>query len=643
MTKSKFISSTIIAVIATILFIFIHKYDNIPFTKKITEDKAFDYLAKYYLADENVTTNSPHVMVFGIDNFYFRSQKMLDEENQTNYGFLFPHDKIVDFIEKIDEKTKTNHPKALFIDFDFEFTSSAYGKELTKENLAFIEMLKKERPYSILLPKTSKYNFIESSSDKTIQALISNKKIIFVSVPLPYSNKDFITRRFIPYEQYKHSVTSEEHNYSSAYVTMWKMFNPDSNITKEFKKQEVVENRILVKSYKAPPFINKNYSYKQSNWEMLDYYSANYPLKRIDNNNFSDALIFLGRTDEVDSFNVLTSKAKLSGVEIQANALMTLFYFDGKLEKVGIYKGSLFVFIVFFISTLFMHKFLNALPNEAKIFLVKREVSYLTVSFAFTTLVMALTSAFVLVKYKQWLDWNSSLILFSFSLTILMVLEFVTRFKINIKGFWMKVIIGLVLTVLVSVVFANSLLVKEGDVRVEIDLKEYNLTKDDKQELKAGAKVCVKDGNGTVLINNEVVLSNDINNSCVEIAKKKKFNFKEWFEKHKKVVLALFSEEKEQTKLAVTRKGGEAETAIGTISLKSSDEYLVIKNDTWSPNPITLKVLDGNGNVVHKDIHEEGDTALFIVSREVLRDGYRVLVSDGFAGLVVDVEVKVDN
>jgi hypothetical protein len=29
------------------------------------------------------------------------------------------------------------------------------------------------------------------------------------------------------------------------------MFNPESNITKDFKKQEVVENRILVKSYQV--------------------------------------------------------------------------------------------------------------------------------------------------------------------------------------------------------------------------------------------------------------------------------------------------------------------------------------------------------------------------------------------------------
>ena len=639
MTKSKLISSTIIAVIATILFALIHEYANIQLTKKITEDKAFDYLAKYYLADDNVPTNSPHVMVFGIDNFYFKSENLLDEDNQTNYGFLFPHDKIVKFIKKIDEIAKVKHPKALFIDYDFEFTSSVYGQELTKENLALMEMLKKERPYTILLPKTSKYNFVESSSDKIIQSLIRNKKIVFVSVPLPYS-KDEITRRFVPFMPYKHSVTSQEHNYTSAYVAMWQMFNPESNITKDFKKQEVVENRILVKSYKPSLFVDKKYAYKQSNWEILDYYSANYPLERIKLDNFSNALIFLGRTDDADSFKVLTSKGKLSGVEVQANALMTLFYFDGTLKKVNIYKSLPFVFMVFFLTSLFVHKFLNLLPNQVRVFLVKRKISQITVAFALATVVMALVSVFVLLKYKQWFDWNSSLILFGSSLTVLMVIEFVTRFKINIKGFWMKVIIGLVLTVLLSVVFANSLLVEDGNVTVEIDSKEYNLTKNTTRELKAGAKVCVKEGNGTVLINSKVVLSKDLNNSCIELVKKKKFDFKEWFKKYKKVVFSLFSKAKEQTKLAVTRKGGEAETATGTISLKSSDEYLVIKNSTWSPYPIRLKVLDVNGDIVYEDIHEKGDVVLFIVSREFLKNGYRVLVSDGFGELVVDVKLE---
>jgi len=637
MTKSKFLSSFITAIIATILFALIHEYGNVQLIKKLTEDKAFDYLAKYYLVDERVKTSSPHVMVFGIDNFYFKEQGLLDDDNQTNYGFLFPHDKIVKFIEKIDEVSKENAPKALFIDYDFEFTSSLYGQILTEENLAFIEVLKKKRNYTILLPKTSKYNFIESSSEQRIQALISNKKIVFVSVPLPHS-KDGVTRRFIPFIPYKHSMTNQEHNYTSAYVSMWQMFNTERNISKDFKEQEVIENKLIVKNYEVSSYTNKHYLYQQSNWEMLKYYSANYPLERINNQNFSNALILFGRTDGEDSFSVTSSKGKLSGVEVQANALMTLFYFDGKLEKVDISKSVIFVFLLFLVSRLFMHKFLNTLPNEARIFLVKKEFSQLTLTFAFTTMVMALVSMFILVQYQKWFDWNSSLILFSYSSMLLIGIEFIVRLKINLRSLSMKVGVVLVFMVGLGFIFANTFSVKDGNVTVEIDSKEYNLTENHEQKLASGSKICVKDGNGSVLVNEEVLLSKSLDNSCLELKEKKKFDFEAWFKKNMHKVALLFGDDKEQVKLAVTRKGDECEVVTGTMVLKPSDEYLVLKKDCWSPFDIKLEVLDGK-DVIYSDVNSKDDETIFIVPKDFLKDDYKVVVYDGLGGEVVNIKL----
>lgn len=639
MTKSKFLSSFITAIIATIFFALIHEYGNVQLIKKLTEDKAFDYLAKYYLADESVKTNSPNVMVFGIDNFYFKEQGLLDDDNQTNYGFLFPHDKIVKFIEKIDEVSKDNAPKALFIDYDFEFTSSVYGQILTEGNLAFIEILKKKRNYTILLPKTSKYNFIESSSDQRIQALISNQKIVFVSVPLPHS-KDGVTRRFIPFIPYKHSMTNQEHNYTSAYVSMWQMFNTERNISKDFKEQEVVENKLIVKNYQVSPYTNKRYLYQQSNWEMLKYYSANYPLERINNQNFSNALILLGRTDGEDSFSVTGAKGKLSGVEVQANALMTLFYFDGKLEKVDISKSVIFVFLLFLVSRLFMHKFLNILPNEARIFLVKKEFSQLTLTFAFTTMVMALVSMFSLVQYQKWFDWNSSLILLSYSSIVLIGVEFIVRLKINLRSLWMKVGVVLVFVVGLGFLFANTFSVKDGNVTVEIDSKEYNLTKNHEQKLASGSKICVKDGNGSVLVNEEVLLSKSLDNPCLELKEKEKFDFEAWFKKNMNKVALLFGDVKEQVKLAVTRKGDECEVVTGTLVLRPSDEYLVLKKDCWSPFDIKLEVLDGK-DVIYSDVNSKDDETIFIIPKDFLKDGYKVMVYDGLGGVVVDIKLKM--
>jgi len=124
----------------------------------------------------------------------------------------------------------------------------------------------------------------------------------------------------------------------------------------------------------------------------------------------------------------------------------------------------------------------------------------------------------------------------------------------------------------------------------------------------------------------------------------KGMDFDKWF-KNSINKIAVVVDTKIEDKIviasAVTRKGTESKKFIGTMKLKASDEYLVIKNSAWSPLPISLKILDDKGQEVYKDINKDKDETLFIVSREVLSDGYRVLVSDGIGDLVVDVKVEI--
>ena len=318
-------------------------------------------------------------------------------------------------IEKIDRRSeklpKSRQPKAMFIDYDFSFTTAIYGKEPTKEDNIFLEVLKKPRAYAILLPKTSRYNYIESLADSQVQELIKSKKIVFVSVYLPYS-KDFKTRRYIPYTSYSHSVTDQEHNYTTASVEMWHLFNRERNISKEFREQHVVENNFIIKAYKES-LLSKYH--KPSHWEMLDYYLANYPLEDIDSDNFDNALILLGAMyNKDDVFEVTSSASKLSGIEIQANVLMTLFYFDGKLKQFNIYKSSFLVFVLFVLLFLFTDRVLKLLPTQSKIFLINRGFSKLMISLFITSVVMGLLSLFILLHYQQWFNWFVPVLLFEF-------------------------------------------------------------------------------------------------------------------------------------------------------------------------------------------------------------------------------------
>ena len=234
MENQKLTLALIKAIIGTLLFILIYHFANIKIVKENLQiDKPFDWLHRVVLLNSDADTNSPQVMIFGVDNDYLKKQDMMDENNETTYGYLFPRGKIAEFIERVDGLSQS--PKALFIDYDFSFTTDINGSKQNLEDKKLIAVLKKERSYTILIPKTSHYNLLESLADKQIQKLIKEQKIRFVSVKMPYS-KDLKTRRFIPYASYKHATTNQEQNYTSASMEMWKMFNPERNITKEFNQ-----------------------------------------------------------------------------------------------------------------------------------------------------------------------------------------------------------------------------------------------------------------------------------------------------------------------------------------------------------------------------------------------------------------------
>ena len=207
----------------------------------------------------------------------------------------------------------------------------------------------------------------------------------------------------------------------------------------------------------------------------------------------------------------------------------------------------------------------------------------------------------------------------------------------------MKVIAVLVVGV-VGVLVASSLVVKDGDVTVKVNEREYNLTKNQKLELEAGAKVCVKSGDGTVVVANQLQLSAKSSEPCVTLAKKKEFNFKAWLKKNLNKVAQLFVESKEQVKLAVTREAGKPKTAQGEMLLHTSDEYLVINNRQWTVYPITLEIINNKNKIIDKMVSSD-DYIIFIIPRNKLRDGYKIKVynSKEKREIYVDISIKLED
>jgi len=424
--KKYLFSALIKALIGTGIFMLVYTFSNIQVIKSFAEDIAFDLLNKIVLEEDSVKLNCSNVMIFGVDNYYLRSQKMLDDDNTINYGLLFPRDKIADFIHNIDSYLEKKiaidkQPKALFIDYDMSFKYTMYNKAETPEDKKLIEVLKEPRNYVILFPKNNKYNYIESSTDKQIQALIKSKKIQFVSVALARS-EDFVTKRYIPFEEYKYGSEEKTKRYSSISTVLYEL--ETGKEVQALKEQDVVQNRIIIKSYKPSEFQDKLYNYRQSNWENMYYYSANYPLNNIVNENFHNAIIFFGSTykTSMDVFNVNSlSNNKLSGLEVHANTLMTLLYYDGKLKQYSFWMSVVLVFVVFFLVDVLVYFLLDKL----NIMMVEFEI---IISLVIITVVMVVLSIFILVHYREWFNWFIPVLLFE----VVEVFEFIDRYIVKV-------------------------------------------------------------------------------------------------------------------------------------------------------------------------------------------------------------------
>lgn len=419
MKNSKYLSAFIKSLIGMLLFIGLYLTSNIVMVKEYVEDPAFDMLIKYFSSSQYIDNSTPKVMLFGVDEYYLKNKDLMNELNQTTYGYTFPNDEVAQFIQRLDkfvEMNNANVPKAIFIDYDYSFPTSVKGKELTDEDKILLKVLKKPHNYQIILPKSRKENFIESSSDKSIQKLIADNKIIFSTVEVAES-KDAITRRFIAYKTYKSAINQQEHNYTSISLTLWKLFGNDENFT----EQSVIHNRFIVKKYALSEVLKSetngsiSYLHQKSYWNNFSYYSADYPFENINSKNFKNAIILLGSTTKnikLDTFKVVTGNS-LRGIELQANIIMTHFYLNGGLKVFDIWKSSFLVFVVFYFLFLFGNQFLNKiLPNMVKIWLVKHSLIKEPLSFLLVMLVMFLCSWAIFYFYHEWFNWGVAGVLF---------------------------------------------------------------------------------------------------------------------------------------------------------------------------------------------------------------------------------------
>jgi len=406
------------SLIVTLLFVAVYQLNNFEIVREKFEDAGFDLTSKMFFSTKlEKAPNAPSVVLFGFDDLYLKEHGLFDEDNRTNYGYLFPREHIAKFIQNFDKvshrliEDEKQPPKALFIDMDFSFGSNVEGN-LSASDEALLDVLEQEdnRSYTLLFPKTRTANFIEDSKRLKIQQMIESKKIVFASVGFTTS-KDNATRRYYSHKTFSNPYDEGNTTYPHVGLLLWYLTqNKESNLsqlTKGFELKDIVNNRILFKQYQKAKYEYTKSQMKKSHWKGLTSYSANYQYQ-LNDELLENAVVIVGTTyhNNGDEFEVLASgnSINMSGTEVHANMLMTLFYFNGQLKALSMW---------FMIPLVFVLVFLLDFGVAYLLFKLKRkENKWTMVGVLVLTLALMLLVSLMLLPHGIWFNWFIPMILY---------------------------------------------------------------------------------------------------------------------------------------------------------------------------------------------------------------------------------------
>lgn len=401
---------------ASMLFMVVYFFYNSEIIRSEVEDIAFDVVNKFYIKSTSIDTKAPQILLFGIDDLYMKANSLYDEYNRTNYGYLFPRGYIADFIERLDELVlevePANRPKALFIDYDMSFSSMPYGKALSQEDKKLLDVLKFPRSYTILLPKTSRYNFIEQSQDENIKKAIDEKKIVFSSVSMLQSS-DGAVRRYQGYTSFADGNATQE--YLNVNIALWQiMRDQEINLYKAknfFLSDDVIGNRVWFKSYTSSN-LEDGCLMQKSNWLKLTKYSANCSLFDIIEEDYAGSIIMLGGTftQNEDNFNILnvSTTEHFTGIDIHANTLLTLLHLNGPMQRLPVVKSLFIIFVSFFLLALILSMLFSyfAENNKKNEFIAENNKKIEFIIFLLVNgIVLIALSIYYLKEYHIWFNW----------------------------------------------------------------------------------------------------------------------------------------------------------------------------------------------------------------------------------------------
>lgn len=417
----------IISLIITSSYWLVYQYHNTEIIREYFEDKAFDNILNAsmvswlglswigFSSQSQSIADIPRTLVLEIDQKYLSEKKMINDNNESTYGYLFPRGEIANLITALDNKSEKLHLKAVFLDYDLSYSMMPNGKVFSQDDVQLLNVLAKKRNYKILIPLTNTQNIF-------LDQLHDAPWIVPVSVSLSNSS-DGVSRRFI----------SNQNGYPSASLAMYAIAKGNPITIREgtvyighqkFYQQDVIENRIIIKR------IYRDEGYYQSNWSDLDIVSASmienveYEQEEVKKGSF----VFLGSGSLYANDVLKTANDDMYGIEAHVNAFMTHLYLNGPLKPVPIFIAMIVVFILSF-GVNYFYDYLNSFSPTATKEFIFSFASVITMS------IIMYGISYGLLGWKNvWFNWSIPLTLFAISEIVDMIIKLATRYKYNIQN-----------------------------------------------------------------------------------------------------------------------------------------------------------------------------------------------------------------
>jgi len=215
------------------------------------------------------------------------------------------------------------------------------------------------------------------------------------------------------------------------------------------------------------------------------------------------------------------------------------------------------------------------------------------------------------------------------------------RLRLNFsKGWGIKMRILWLILFSINILFANSLIVKEGDVKLLINGQTIDVKKDQNLTLEEGSMVCFLSGDGKVIIDNTKQLDNKTRD-CYQLPIKDNFDIDAFMSSSKNSIAVLA---KENTSKSRGTKGiSESSSETADLVLSQVDKEVIIYNETYGPLPVTLNIKKSDGTNVKEIVNEENIKTFFRVPATYLENNSKIEITNAFGDTLLNKQVVIQS